>query len=574
MRRPHLLRLLVIPAAFSLLAWNPTALLGQKTSDRKPPQKTQKNQPASKPDAKTAAAAAAKKPLDLRFISSRPLMAVVLHPQPLLTAPQFQAMPIEIFEAVAVQEAGIDISKIEEVVLLVTANLPQPPLPAWIVRFNEPCDQKAILQHLSTGETEQIADVQAHRAKGAEPLLLAFPDERTMLVASSDELAEMLKAKQPSSPLIDRLRAIDGGESLCAALVVEPIRPVLKASIAQLPPLPPDFQQFTQLADLLAAIEIHVQAGETMDSRLVLEGTSQGAAAKIDQLIDAAIALANAAVDARLTQLNTGDPSPVNEAATRYVKRMLKTAIDAVEREQTRNRLTLRVTGAGDASVSMATNGVLVALLLPAVQAARDAARRSQSNNNLKQIGLGLQTYADVNKTFPPRARFKDGKPLLSWRVMILPFVEQYPMYKQFHLDEPWDSEHNRQFIAKIPPCFVNPKLDPKLSQAGKTNYLAPTGPGTMFEGEKGANFATIRDGTSNTLIVVEANADRAVIWTKPDDLEIDPDKPLDGLGDFQPGGFMALFGDGHTSLIKKTIDPKMLLNLFNPRDGQTVNVD
>ncbi|HEX7378406.1 MAG TPA: DUF1559 domain-containing protein [Pirellulales bacterium] len=99
-------------------------------------------------------------------------------------------------------------------------------------------------------------------------------------------------------------------------------------------------------------------------------------------------------------------------------------------------------------------------------------------------------------------------------------------------------------------------------------------GEGTMFNGEAHADFRTIKDGTSNTLMVVESNADHAVIWTKPDDLEIDPENPLAGLGDLHPGGFLAVFADGHTSFIKKTIDAAMLLGLFNPNDGQPVTID
>ena len=88
----------------------------------------------------------------------------------------------------------------------------------------------------------------------------------------------------------------------------------------------------------------------------------------------------------------------------------------------------LRVAQDGEAASQTATIGILVALLLPAVQAARDAARRAQSSNNLKQIVLAMHNYHDVYKKFPPRANFgDDGKPLLSWRVHILPFVEQQP---------------------------------------------------------------------------------------------------------------------------------------------------
>jgi hypothetical protein len=310
-----------------------------------------------------------------------------------------------------------------------------------------------------------------------------------------------------------------------------------------------------------------------MTPSLVLEATSQAAATKIDHLLDRAIEFGNAALDHQLAQLAADDPGPISEATARYVKRTMKTAIDAVHREQQRNRLTLSLDAKSDASLSVATNGVLVALLLPAVQSAREAARRSQSTNNLKQIGLAMHNFHDVNNHLPPRAIFKNGKPLLSWRVAILPYVEQQPLYNEFHLDEPWDSEHNRALVEKMPPVYVNPKLDAAIAKAGKTNYVAPAGANTLFDGERGARFADITDGTSNTLMVIEANADRAVIWTKPDDLEIDPDQPLRGLGQFQRGFFMALFADGSVRPIQNTIDLKTLANLFNRHDGQVVNV-
>ena len=87
-----------------------------------------------------------------------------------------------------------------------------------------------------------------------------------------------------------------------------------------------------------------------------------------------------------------------------------------------------------------ATTGVVVALLLPAVQAVREAARRNQSTNNMKQLGLSMHIYHDLKKRFPPAAiSDKNGKPLLSWRVAILPYLDENELYKQFHLDEPWD---------------------------------------------------------------------------------------------------------------------------------------
>ena len=85
-------------------------------------------------------------------------------------------------------------------------------------------------------------------------------------------------------------------------------------------------------------------------------------------------------------------------------------------------------------------------------------AARSQCINNLKQIGLAMHNYHAMHKTFPPAYTVdKAGKPLLSWRVLILPYLEQDALYKEFHLDEPWDSEHNRALIDRMPATYRCP---------------------------------------------------------------------------------------------------------------------
>src|SRR5262249_51556565 len=113
-------------------------------------------------------------------------------------------------------------------------------------------------------------------------------------------------------------------------------------------------------------------------------------------------------------------------------------------------------------SQMFALSGVSAGLLIPAVQKTREAASRMQNQNNLKEMALAMHNYHDVNGKFPPAAICdKQGKPLLSWRVAILPYVEQDNLYKQFKLDEPWDSEHNKKLIAQMPKVYALPR-DPK----------------------------------------------------------------------------------------------------------------
>ena len=197
---------------------------------------------------------------------------------------------------------------------------------------------------------------------------------------------------------------------------------------------------------------------------------------------------------------------------------------------------------------TLGTAAVAGSMMTPAVGRLKEQATRGRSANNLKQIGLALHNYADTYNTFPSAAIVdKKGKPLLSWRVAILPYIEQDNLYKQFHLDEPWDSEHNKTLIAQMPKTFALPN---NLSKPNETHYRVLVGGDSMWDWVQGVTFAQITDGLSNTWMVVEA--DGGVPWTKPDELEFDAKKPLPKFGTKFNGGFHALYADGSVRLYKK----------------------
>jgi hypothetical protein len=223
------------------------------------------------------------------------------------------------------------------------------------------------------------------------------------------------------------------------------------------------------------------------------------------------------------------------------------------------------------AAATPATGAVLVALLLPAVQQAREAARRTQSRNNLKQIALAMHNHHDTFNGFPARViADSDGKPGLSWRVKILPFIDQGALYNQFHLDEPWDSDHNIQLVKQIPPVYTNPN-NPELSAEGKTRYVIPEGDGFLFDEDEGPNIRNITDGTSNTIMCLEVEPDHAVIWSAPDDFEVDVNDILNGLRNARTGGFHATLADGSVRFISANIDVNTLLALFTKAGGEAI---
>jgi hypothetical protein len=222
--------------------------------------------------------------------------------------------------------------------------------------------------------------------------------------------------------------------------------------------------------------------------------------------------------------------------------------------------------------VSVFSNApVMAALLLPAVQAGREAARRMQSQNNMKMIGLALHSYHAAHASFPPAyTTGKDGKPLLSWRVHILPYLDQDALYKQFHLDEPWDSEHNKALVTQMPPFYGRPGS--AVASEGKTNYLTVRGEKTIFPGDKGVTLAEIGDGSANTVMTVEVPDAGAVVWTKPDDFQYREENPLNGLTGLWAGGFHAGFADGSVRFLSSSIEPKSLVALFTRNGGEPID--
>jgi hypothetical protein len=200
--------------------------------------------------------------------------------------------------------------------------------------------------------------------------------------------------------------------------------------------------------------------------------------------------------------------------------------------------------------------GVLVALLLPAVQAAREAARRMQSSNHLKQLSLAMQNYHDTFNALPPAVvRDAAGQPLYSGRVLLLPFLEQQALYNQFDRSQPWDSPANLPISQQSLMVFSDPSAQKRV--AGQTDYLFVTGKGTIFEPPPaGLKLRSILDGTSNTMFMVEIK-NSGIHWAEPRDLDIS--QPMSLPPGNHPNVNLAVFFDGHTSAIIKTTPPEVV---------------
>jgi hypothetical protein len=223
------------------------------------------------------------------------------------------------------------------------------------------------------------------------------------------------------------------------------------------------------------------------------------------------------------------------------------------------------------------------------------AARKRRSVVNLKQIASAFLNYHDTYRILPAsanldpsvRGRFVVPRltseelagakgplpkkiktlPLLSWRVAILPFVEQKKLYRQFKLDEPWDSEHNKKLLEKMPEIYAPVTGKAK---AGLTYYQVLVGKDAPFDGTVNPRIpASFPDGTSRTFLVVEGG--EAVPWTKPQDIAYDG-KAVPKLGGLFPDGFHAAMADGSIRFVPRGADPKAVRAAITARGGEDID--
>ncbi|HZY84866.1 MAG TPA: DUF1559 domain-containing protein [Gemmataceae bacterium] len=223
-------------------------------------------------------------------------------------------------------------------------------------------------------------------------------------------------------------------------------------------------------------------------------------------------------------------------------------------------------------------------VLLPCAQKVRDGESWVGSAVSVKRIAQAFQNYHEVNGRYPPAVvRDKDGRALYSWRVLLLPYLERDQLYREFRLDEPWDSPHNQTLLTRMPSCYTAAFFGTPGAEQGLTHYQVLVGPGTAFERE-GLTEADFPDGLANTLFVVEAA--RPVLWTQPTDLTYDPDSPLPPLGGpftkpvhflchevWRKPGFNAGFGDGSTRFISSKTDEAVLRALITRNGGERVDL-
>jgi hypothetical protein len=206
-----------------------------------------------------------------------------------------------------------------------------------------------------------------------------------------------------------------------------------------------------------------------------------------------------------------------------------------------------------------------VSLAQPPAPSPAEARRINASRANLKAIWGGMSHYCEKHGRYPARAILDaTGKPLLSWRVSLLPFLGQEELYKQFKLNEPWGSPTNKRLVLRMPAVFRSPD---DTSRQPLTSYLVPVGNGTAFGGKIGIRRADITDPPHITIMIVVADEDRRVLWTQPEDLAYDAKQPTRGLA-VSAHRFLVMMADGMVVPIGEDLDLRFLQSFFTYAGG------
>ncbi len=378
-------------------------------------------------------------------------------------------------------------------------------------------------------------------------------DSKTFLMASEAGLKAAI-TNGPGEATNDQFAFVSRSSHLVQAFS----SPLLAGMSAGIPDPPPNVPP--QVAQLVGAIKgrisggaIILDAGSDLALNIKLNLTEESAAGEATQALAGLVMMGKQMAPFALGQA----PPPLQPSLGQAVNSLAASTADS------------------SVTVSITIPGTLVQVLkdnpeLLGPMAGGPQADGMIQNNNLKQVGLAMHHFHDTYNHFPTadgNGESGDGKKSgLSWRVHLLPYLEQAELYNQFHLDEAWDSPHNMALVNQMPDVFKVQGVD----QPGLTTMHVFASPGTPFDPEKPIGLRDITDGSSNTIMAVVAGPETAGPWTKPGGLTLDTANPAGVLGTLGPM-FPVVFCDGAVKNISVNVDRQVLSYLIQINDGNPV---
>lgn len=514
--------------------------------------------PAAEPP---QAAVAEGKRFGLALVPADAAMVIALRPTALLREPALSKLA-DAFKDDPAKGLGIAVDHIEELTLAYSAtelSLAEPM--AVVVQLKEPGDSLALLKEYFSDSLERQHHGQKYRQSRAGSAAWLLPGTRTLVMAQSESiLHKLIDAGGAGAVAADRAVPWNQASGRQAAFFVKTglLRDALKdglssdLAIAFLSAFIAPLWQNTDTISLGLTVDANARFSAAID-------TASPADAKktADTLSAVALLCSNF-----LSQMGAKVAEELGEKCVDDVLSLLTTL--KVEVDQSRIQLSGSAPAEGLAPLFAAT--------LPGIVRGIAEERMERPKQHLKQLALAMHNYHDIHGHFPPAVLYgadnKGGSPHgHSWRVALLPLLDQEALYAQYKFDEPWDSPANRQVLEQMPAVFRDLR---EPADSLNSSYFAIVGEGTPFSDKDGTAIGAITDGTSNTLMFVEAIRD--IPWTKPEDIPYVADKRVPEFGGHHTGGFLAAYCDGAVHQISPRTSEKTLRLLITQSDGEPVD--
>jgi len=585
-----------LPAAARLFTVGILAALGLVVAGLRGPAGWSTAQAQTEAQAPVAAStnAPAVESYNLAFVPADAKMVIAVRPRTLLQRREVRTLLESIKQSPAFQSVLFVPPEDVEQFLAFWEGIPQGPIqgghgplvpfPSGVVlRMSKPQEWKPVLNQLLRSPREVHHDGQTYLGidNGQGHWGVFAADDRTLVVAHEDLLRELIedrKAPAHRHPWDEAWNKVVKGQVM-VALETRWLRRRLAQGLPGGPAAPghaspADLMRETisPLLDKAQSYALGIGASEGLTVDLVAAAGSEDDTKPVASTLQALLTLGKNGVQGMRQDLrgHTG----VNGEALEWIVEAADSLLDKARLETSGNYVHLQA----KAPVDLAAGIKLVA---PAVATADVARNRAMSSNSLKQIALAIHNYASSKNRLPAAVLYggATGKVPYSWRVAILPYIEQQDLYNHYNFDEPWDGPNNRKLLNAMPATYSYPGPDGSPSSRTNTSYFVFTGEGTALSpvsagksGTAGPTFMDFHDGTSNTILTVEARRD--IPWTKPEDIPFNPNGPLPDLGGFTPDGFNAGFADGSVRYIKKSIPEEVLRALITRAGGEVIRSD
>jgi hypothetical protein len=545
------------------------------------------------------------------------LVAIKARPSEIAKSPLLAPLPMDEVFAEAIEEVGIDGREIEEVLVLLgpptgekLEDMPRAlPELAVLVRLPEPADVDLLVEKLlapppwSDDAGKEVEKVEYEgktyydSPSSHKPFFHVSDDKRTLIMAQPEAVMKKLLDEPGDAPALAH-ELVELGDHDVAVVALtdsdEKRKQLMAAAQAMMPtkykeekweeskkgsppevemiqdPLPP---QVKSMLEKLNSLHAYADlSGDTLVN-VKVDLTDEESAKQMNEMVGGVVGMgrmmAPDLIPDAAEEFAGGDPVATEEMAQKMTG-IVKETFNSISAEASGTTFTINI-----ARPDYFDD--LPELIEEGMAQAEKAAKKNAEINNLRQIGLAIRNYELRRGSFPTDIVAEDGTPLLSWRVRILPYLEEQVLYDQFRLDEPWDSPHNIELSKTAMGAFATPGVE----ESNKTSIMVFTGDGAPFGGQKateegyrGPRMRDIEDGMGWTIAVVNAGPEKAVIWAKPGDLTFNPEDPMSEMGTPPAGGFPAVFFDGHAKRIPADIDPKALAAQITHASADGADVD